>query len=90
MSQALVVCAESVCRRRHCDAPFALPRERYLQHCADLGEMSSTLKGGKTSELRWVARLLPPNAPQGVGMQELGSWSGSGYRFTSDARPDGG
>jgi integrase/recombinase XerD len=70
MSQALVVCAESVCRRRHCDAPFALQRERYLQHCADLGETSSTLKG-KTNELRWVARLLPPNAPQGVGMQEL-------------------
>jgi integrase/recombinase XerD len=56
--------------RRHRDAPFALEREHYLRHCADHGATSSTLKV-KSSELQWAARLLPPSARQGLGMEEL-------------------
>jgi site-specific recombinase XerD len=56
--------------RRHCDAPFAQERERYLQHCADLGATYATLRV-KNTELLWAARLLHPSAPQGVGMAQL-------------------
>ena len=55
---------------RHRDAPFAAERERYLQHCADLGATRATLRM-KSTELLWVARLLDPNASQGVGMEQL-------------------
>lgn len=57
--------------RRHREAPFALERERYLQHCADLGATRATLRV-KSTELLWAARLLHPNASQGVGMEQLG------------------
>lgn len=57
-------------RRRHCDAPFAQERERYLQHCADLGATYATLRL-KSTELLWIARLLHPNAPQGVSAEQL-------------------
>src|SRR5262245_17860521 len=56
--------------RRHCDAPFAVERDRYLHHCAEHGSTLATLRV-KSNELLWIARLLPPNAPQGVGMEEL-------------------
>ena len=29
---------------RHCDAPFAAERARYLQHCADHGATLATLR----------------------------------------------
>jgi integrase/recombinase XerD len=56
--------------RRHRDAPFAQERERYLQHCADLGATYATLRH-KSTELLWVARLLHPSAPQGVSPEQL-------------------
>jgi integrase/recombinase XerD len=64
----------AVARRQHCDAPFAVERDRYLRHCADHGSTSATLQQ-KRNELRWAARLLPPSAPQGVGMEECGYFS---------------
>jgi integrase/recombinase XerD len=48
-------------RRRHRDAPFAVERECYLQHCADLGVTHATLRQ-KSTELLWIARLLDKNA----------------------------
>jgi integrase/recombinase XerD len=68
MSQSLPL--TGVGRRRHCDSPFAIERNRYLRHCADNGATSATLRI-KSNELRWAGRLLPPGAPQGVGMKEL-------------------
>jgi site-specific recombinase XerD len=56
--------------RRHREAPFAAERERYLQHCADLGATYATLRQ-KGTELLWIARLLDKNAPQGVGAEQL-------------------
>jgi hypothetical protein len=44
-------------RRRHRDAPFVAERERYLQHCADLGATYVSLRI-KANELLWAARLL--------------------------------
>ena len=46
-------------RRRHCDAPFADERERYLQHCANLGATRATLRV-KSTELLWLAGHLDP------------------------------
>jgi hypothetical protein len=43
--------SESVCRR-HCDAPFADERERYLQHCAEQGATRATLRM-KANEAHW-------------------------------------
>ena len=60
----------SAALRRHREAPFAAERERYLQHCAELGATRATLRM-KSTELLWVARLLDPNASQGVGMEQL-------------------
>ncbi len=56
--------------RRHCDAPYPAERERYLQHCAEVGATRATLRV-KSNELLWAARLLHPNAPQGVDMDRL-------------------
>ncbi len=56
--------------RRHREAPFSDERERYLQHCADVGATRATLRM-KSNELLWAARLLYPNAPQGVDMARL-------------------
>src|SRR5215472_13663678 len=56
--------------RRHSEAPFAAERERYLQHCADLGATYATLRQ-KGTELLWIARLLDKNAPQGVSAEQL-------------------
>src|SRR5262249_50628527 len=52
------------------EAPFAAERERYLQHCADLGATYATLRQ-KGTELLWIARLLDKNAPQGVSAEQL-------------------
>lgn len=68
MFQSLV-CTDTT-RRRHCNGPYAVERDRYLQHCADCGATLITLRM-KSNELLWAARLLPPGAPQGVGMEEL-------------------
>jgi integrase/recombinase XerD len=57
-------------RHRHRDAPFAVERECYLQHCADLGATYATLRQ-KGTELLWIARLLDENAPQGVSAEQL-------------------
>lgn len=64
-----LLCTDSALRR-HRDAPFSDERERYLQHCADLGATRATLRA-KSNELLWAARLLYPNAPEGVGMERL-------------------
>src|ERR1700730_10280569 len=56
--------------RRHCDGPFAIERERYLRYCADSGATFITLRM-KSNELLGAARLLPPSATHGVGMEEL-------------------
>jgi len=57
-------------RRRHREAPFAAERERYLEHCADLGAARSSLLT-MSSELIWIARFLEPDASQGVDMEQL-------------------
>ena len=68
MFQSLV--RTDTARRRHCDAPFAVERARYLRHCADHGATLATLRM-KSTELLWAARLLPPMACQGIGMEQL-------------------
>lgn len=57
-------------RRRHHDAPFAAERQRYLQHCMDLGATRATLLG-KCWELLLIARLLESDASQGVSLEQL-------------------
>jgi integrase/recombinase XerD len=57
-------------RSRHRNAPFAEERERYLQHCADLGGTYGTLRV-KSTELLWFARHLDSSAPQGVDLEKL-------------------
>jgi integrase/recombinase XerD len=57
-------------RRRHRDAPFVAERERYLQHCADLGATYVSLRI-KANELLWAARLLDMNAPSGISPEQL-------------------
>lgn len=57
-------------RRRHREAPFAAERERYLQHCADLGATYVSLRI-KANELLWAARLLDGNAPSGITPEQL-------------------
>lgn len=68
MFQSLV--RTDTARRRHCDGPFAVERARYLRHRADHGATLATLRM-KSTELLWAARLLPPMASQGVGMEQL-------------------
>ena len=57
-------------RRRHREAPFAAERERYLEHCADLGAARSSLLV-KSRELIWISRFLEPDASQGVDIEQL-------------------
>ena len=57
-------------RRRYREGPFAAERERYLQHRADLGATRASLKF-MNRELLWVARLLEPDAANGVDMAQL-------------------
>jgi integrase/recombinase XerD len=59
-----------VAQRRHREAPFAAERERYLQRRADCGVTRETLQL-RSWELLQIARLLDPNAVQGVSMQQL-------------------
>jgi site-specific recombinase XerD len=62
--------SDEAARRRHSDAPFADERERYLQHCADLGGTRATLRV-KSTELLWLARHLDSQASQGVDLKKL-------------------
>jgi integrase/recombinase XerD len=57
-------------RRRHHEAPFAAERECYLRHRADFGVGQETLQL-RCWELLQIARLLEPNASQGVSMEQL-------------------
>lgn len=56
--------------RRHQDAPFAVERERYLQHCFDSGATYGSLRI-KCNELFWAAQLLGVDASQGIDMEKL-------------------
>jgi integrase/recombinase XerD len=56
--------------RRHLDAPLAVERERYLQHCFDLGGARAALRV-KSNELLWAARLLGADASRGVDAEQL-------------------
>jgi len=56
--------------RRHRDAPFLQEREQYLRYCAESGATSGSLTI-KRNELIWIARLLPPTAPQGINICQL-------------------
>jgi len=62
--------SDEAARRRHRNAPFANERERYLQHCADLGGTRATLRV-KSTELLWLAGHLDPNASQGIDLEQL-------------------
>lgn len=62
--------SDEAARRRHCNGPFADERERYLQHCADLGATRATLRV-KSTELLWLAGRLGPSASQGVDLEKL-------------------
>ena len=57
-------------RRRYRKGPFAAERERYLQHRADLGATRASLKF-MNRELLWIARLLEPDAANGVDRAQL-------------------
>ncbi|MGC8732604.1 MAG: tyrosine-type recombinase/integrase [Halothiobacillaceae bacterium] len=82
--------------RRHCEAPFADERERYLQHCADLGGTRATLLV-KSTELLWLASHLDASAARGVDLETLQSivrkrqaicrGKSSGRRLIDIARP---
>ena len=56
--------------RRHQEGPFAVERERYLQHCSDTGATYWSMRI-KCNELLWAARLLDANAKNGVDMDGL-------------------
>lgn len=56
--------------RRHQDGPFAIERERYLQHCSDTGATYWSMRI-KCNELLWAARLLDADAKNGVDMAGL-------------------
>jgi site-specific recombinase XerD len=62
-------CTEATIRR-HREAPFALERERYLQHCSDSGATTASLHV-KSNEILWIASLLPDDAAHGVDMSQL-------------------
>jgi hypothetical protein len=62
--------SDEATRRRHRNAPFAEERERYLQHCADVGGTRATLLV-KSTELLWFACHLDSSAPQGVDLEKL-------------------
>ena len=68
MFQRLLSSARAL--RRHRDAPLAVERERYLQHCFDLGAARAALRV-KSNELLWAARLLGADASRGVDAEQL-------------------
>jgi integrase/recombinase XerD len=61
---------DEAARGRHRNAPFAEERERYLQHCANLGATRATLLV-KSTELLWFACHLDSSAPQGIDSEKL-------------------
>lgn len=68
MFQRLLSAATAL--RRHRDAPFAVERERYLQHCFDLGATRAALRV-KSNELLWAAQLFSADALRGVDTEQL-------------------
>ncbi len=52
------------------EAPFAVERDRYLQHCKECGTTPHSLSK-KRKELARIARLLPADAPQGIDKNQL-------------------
>jgi len=68
MFQTLLSSATAL--RRHLDAPLSVERERYLQHCFDLGATYAALRV-KSNELLWAARLLGADAHRGVDAEQL-------------------
>lgn len=69
MFQTLLSSATAL--RRHRDAPFAVERERYLQHCFDLGATRAALRV-KSNELLWAAQLLSADtSSRGVNAEQL-------------------
>ena len=55
---------------RHRIGPFAVERERYLQHCGEHGATRAALRL-KANELLWLCRHLPRDASQGIDMPAL-------------------
>jgi hypothetical protein len=55
---------------RHRSAPFADERERYLQHCADFGAASNSLRD-KCAGLLLLATHLGPHVADGVDLGRL-------------------
>ena len=68
MFQTLLSSARAL--RCHRDAPLAVERERYLQHCFDLGAARAARRV-KSNELLWAARLLGADASCGVDAEQL-------------------
>jgi integrase/recombinase XerD len=62
--------SDEAARRRHSNAPFANERERYLQHCAELGGTLAALRR-KSNELLWLARHLDTCASRPVDLEKL-------------------
>jgi len=56
--------------KRHRSAPFAIERERYLQHCADFGAAPASLRS-KSGGLLSLATRLGPDASAGVDFGRL-------------------
>ena len=54
----------------HCQAPFSVERDRYLQYCEDSGATLASLKV-KRNELIKIARDFPENPSQGVNLGQL-------------------
>lgn len=55
---------------RHQAGPFAVERERYLQHCAEHGATRAALRM-KANELLWLCQHLPRDASQGIDLPAL-------------------
>src|SRR5262249_30216399 len=82
--------------RRYREAPFTAERERYLRRCADFGITRATLLV-RSWELLQIARLLEPDASQGVSMVQfqkimrkrtsVGQESAAEQRMINIARP---
>jgi integrase/recombinase XerD len=90
----ILFCTEAA-RRRYREAPFAAERERYLRRCADFGITRATLLV-RSWELLQIARLLEPDASQGVSMVQfqkimrrtsVGLESAAEQRMINIARP---
>lgn len=56
--------------RRHQEGPYAIERERYLQHCSDRGATYWSMRI-KCNELLWAAMLLDADAEHGIGTEGL-------------------